>query len=337
MLDVWLQRTRQWISRAEKLLPLPEQEFAAWALARLHRTHSVSSHHWLVTTICGDPGSGKSSLIRQSLQTSSTAAKSRKVVVAEAREWSRWIADRSDRGKPLLDAGTADCLVCENVHQLVDLSGEADRLAAWLDQARALRVPVIVTSDCLPSHIQLVSPRLVNRLQGGLLVTIRTLSRDSQQRLWQHWSNRTEAAPPPWKRTSDPLITTAGQLRQLLTAPTSRSAASRKMSNAATADITLDLIAERVAQEFHVSAADLCAGTRTHNLKIPRCAAMSLARELTNSPLTTISRHFGCRSHTTVVRSCARLQESLAASPALQRQMQQLRAKLGRQLSADCG
>ncbi len=330
MLDAWLKRTRDWLAPAEHLLPLPEQEFAGWALARLNRPSSSAPHACLATTIYGDPGAGKSALLRQALRHAPGASR-RKIVVADAGEWSQRIAELSEQGQPLIVAGNLDVLVCKHLQQLGDPSGDGDRLASLLDQAREVRTPVIVTTDCLPSQIENLSPRLANRLQGGLLAGIRPLSGVSQQRLVQHWSAQgliSTATPFP---ASNPLITTAGQLRQIVAQET------RTPVRTNSETVSLELVAELVADGFQIPIGELCSGSRMQSLKIPRGVAMSLAREFTGYPLTTISRHFGCRSHTAVVRSCSRLQQLLPEAPSLRQQIQQLRAKLCRQMSAECG
>lgn len=330
MLDAWLKRTRDWLAPAEHLLPLPEQEFAGWALARLNRSSSGASHAWLATTIYGEPGSGKSALLRQSLRQAPGAVR-RKIVVADAGEWSQRVAELSEQGQPAIAVGNLDVLVCENLQQLGDPSGDGDRLASLLDQAREAQIPVIVTSDSLPSQIENLSPRLANRLQGGLLVGIRPLSGDSQQWLVQYWSAQgIISATVPFPGVN-PLITTAGQLRQMVAEET------RNAVRTNSETVSLELVAELVADGFQVPIAELCSGSRMQSLKIPRGVAMSLAREFTGHPLTTISRHFGCRSHTAVVRSCSRLQQLLPDAPSLRQQIQKLRAKLCRQLSAECG
>lgn len=336
MLEVWLNRTREWLSPAEKLLPLPEQEFAGWALARLTRSSETAPHPWMATTICGDSGSGKSSLIRQALRQTPGAGR-RKIVVADAVEWSRWITETSEFGLPAIGPGKIDVMVCENLDQLENPQSDGDRLASLLDQARQERIPVIVTSDGLPSQIELLSPRLLNRLQGGLLVGIRPLGEESQQRLLQLWSTQGLVSPVWLNRAINPLISTAGQLLQTATHPVHLSTHSVTAAVEAPENLSLELVAEMVAQDFQVPVADLCSGTRMQSLKIPRGVAMSLARELTGYPLTTIGRHFGCRSHTSVVRSCSRLQQLLPEAPSLRQQIQQLRANLRRQLSAECG
>lgn len=305
MLDAWLNRTRGWLAAAEKLLALPEQEFALWALSRAVKPGSAAS----VLCICGETLSGKSALIRHVLAQQATVRK-QKIIAADATEWSLWLSDREAEGLSVVPEKGASIAICENLQQLHDPRADGDRLAFWIDQARAAGMTVILTADRLPSQIEDLSPRLVNRLQGGLLAGIRPWSDASQQRLQQH-----RAA-------------TGAVLQQTRPAETNA---------AVTEDVPLDVIAEAVAINFQVSLADLCSGTRTQQLKIPRGVAMSLARELTSCSLLTIGRYFGCRSHTSVVRGCSRLQELLPDAPTLRQQVQSLRTKLRRNVSADCG
>lgn len=309
MLDAWLNRTRVWLAAAEKLLPLPEQEFALWALSRAIKPGSTHS----VLCLCGESGSGKSSLVRHVLAQQASVRK-QKIIAADAPEWSLWLADRETEGRAVVPEKGATIVLCENLQQLHDPRTDGDRLAFWIDQALAAGMAVILTADRLPSQIEDLSPRLVNRLQGGLLAGIRPWSDVSQQRLLQHQAATGVGSP----RTRPEGTGTAGPQR---------------ISD----DVSLDVIAEAVAANFQVSLADLCSGSRTQQLKIPRGVAMSLARELTSCSLLTIGRYFGCRSHTSVVRGCSRLQELLPDAPTLQQQVQSLRAKLRRNVSADCG
>lgn len=332
MLEAWLKRTRDWLSAAEQLLLLPEQEFAGWAIARSIRSSVAVSSPQMVTTICGETGSGKSSLLRQALRPIPGTTR-RKILVAESVEWAHWLTETAERGPTVLNWETFDLLVCENLQRVADPHGDGERLASWLDQAREHRIPVIITATCLPSQIDRLSPRLVNRLQGGLLAGIRPLGTESQQRLWQHWCTQRAMAPAPRNLEFDPFVTTAGQLRHKAAQQSERS--SKSMPD--TDIVSLELVAEAVARDFQVPVSDLCSGSRLQSLKIPRGVAMSLARELTRYPLKTISRHFGCRSHTSVVRSCSRLQQLLPEAPSLRQQVQELRAKLRCQMSAECG
>jgi chromosomal replication initiation ATPase DnaA len=331
MLDAWLARTRDWLSRSEALLPLPEQEFAGWALDRALRRTTPAAASGLVATICGESGSGKTLLVRRALRPSS-ATERRRVVAADADEWVRCLADNV-----AFPAGPGDVVVCENLHRLANPQQDGDRLAAWLDSARQERVAVLVTCLGLPSSVVGLSARLRNRLHGGIVASIRPLGEESQRRLIELWISQGIVPPGTAAWLSGSSVTTAGQLRKALVEGACQNESRRPAVPPSRDGVSLDLVAELVANDFQVSLADLRSGARAQGLQIPRGVAMSLARELTNHPLVTIGRHFGCRSHTSVVRSCSRLQQLLPETPTLREQVQQLRAKLLRELSADCG
>lgn len=291
-----------------------------------------------LSTICGETGSGKSALIRHTLRHSPQFGR-RKFVIADATEWSLWWNEVAETGHSPFHAksGLVELLVCENLQRLHDPLENGDRLAGLLDHARHEQVAVIVTAEYLPSQIPDLSPRLLNRLHGGLLTSIRPLSRESQIRLWNHWSTQPCHATVPKKSMFNSLMTTAGELRQLWETSIKSPGRSSSHPTLERDIVSLDALAELVALEFQVSITELRSGSRAHGLKVPRGVAMTLARELTQQPLTCISRYFGCRSHTSVTRSCSRLQQLLPDAPSLRQQIAQLRAKLCRKLSADCG
>jgi chromosomal replication initiator protein len=67
--------------------------------------------------------------------------------------------------------------------------------------------------------------------------------------------------------------------------------------------ITIDRIKSAVSHYFNVEPSDLESKSRKKELVIPRQLAMYIAKELTNSTLETIGKHFGGRDHTTVLHS----------------------------------
>lgn len=333
MLDAWLNRTREWLSPAEKLLALPEQAFS---LAVVNRALHFPQSDFGLVYLWGACGAGKTSLIRHLLRPSSVR-RMKSVCAADAEEWSCWLAACDTSGQPTLSSAAIDVIVCEDLQRLHDPRRDDDRFARWIDEVRAEGIPVIVTSDRLPSQIEGLSPRLASRLRGGLMAGIRPLGEESQKRLTRYWSagNRQLASNPA---LIPALPLTAGQLKAQLNrfnlAPAAVMAPEGSLDSA---ENSLDLIAEAVARDFHISLTELCSGSRTQQLKVPRGVAMSLARELTPCSLLKIGQYFGCRSHSSVVRGCSRLQELLPDAPTLREQVQLLRAKLRHNLSADCG
>jgi len=83
----------------------------------------------------------------------------------------------------------------------------------------------------------------------------------------------------------------------------------------ATARISLDGIVDAVCDAFAVERDELLSSSRASRVAWPRQLAMHLAREHTDASLPEIGRHFGGRSHTTVMYALKRTAERLAGDP----------------------
>ena len=68
--------------------------------------------------------------------------------------------------------------------------------------------------------------------------------------------------------------------------------------------ISIDDIQKVVSEYYKIRINDMLSSSRTRRLSRPRQLAMALAKELTNSSLPDIGRHFGGRDHTTVLHAC---------------------------------
>jgi chromosomal replication initiator protein len=62
---------------------------------------------------------------------------------------------------------------------------------------------------------------------------------------------------------------------------------------------------------------------------------MYLARTLTSASVKRIGRHFGGRSHTTVLHACDRVAEMLRTQADLRHRLRQIQAGLGRSNNTD--
>jgi chromosomal replication initiator protein len=71
----------------------------------------------------------------------------------------------------------------------------------------------------------------------------------------------------------------------------------------------LDLVKTLVAQHFGLSVDELVSASRAARVAWPRQLAIHLARELTDTPLTTIGSAFGGRNHATILHACKRVAE----------------------------
>ena len=68
--------------------------------------------------------------------------------------------------------------------------------------------------------------------------------------------------------------------------------------------ITIDTIQKKVAEHYDIRLADMTSKRRPENIAFPRQVAMFLARQLTESSLSSIGDAFGGRDHGTVLHAC---------------------------------
>jgi chromosomal replication initiator protein len=92
--------------------------------------------------------------------------------------------------------------------------------------------------------------------------------------------------------------------------------------------VTIERIQEVVCERFGMSREELCSHKRSQNIVYPRQVAMYLSRELTDSSLPRIGRHFGDRDHTTVLHANTKIQRMIKADRSVYNLVQELTARI---------
>jgi chromosomal replication initiator protein len=75
--------------------------------------------------------------------------------------------------------------------------------------------------------------------------------------------------------------------------------------------ITIDSIQKRVAEHYDIRLADMTSKRRPENIAFPRQVAMYLARQLTESSLSSIGDAFGGLDHGTVLHACRQVKDRM--------------------------
>ncbi|HZT45942.1 MAG TPA: chromosomal replication initiator protein DnaA [Gaiellaceae bacterium] len=94
------------------------------------------------------------------------------------------------------------------------------------------------------------------------------------------------------------------------------------------AQVTIERIQEVVCDRFSLSREELCSHKRSQNIVYPRQVAMYLSRELTDSSLPKIGKHFGDRDHTTVLHANAKIQNMIRSDRSVYNLVQELTARI---------
>jgi chromosomal replication initiator protein len=92
--------------------------------------------------------------------------------------------------------------------------------------------------------------------------------------------------------------------------------------------VTIERIQEVVCERFSMTVDELCSHRRTQNIVFPRHVAMYLSRELTDSSLPKIGKHFGDRDHTTVLHANDKVQNMIRADRSVYNLVQELTARI---------
>jgi chromosomal replication initiator protein len=92
--------------------------------------------------------------------------------------------------------------------------------------------------------------------------------------------------------------------------------------------VTIERIQEIVSERFGMTVDELCSHKRSQNIVYPRQVAMYLSRELTDSSLPKIGKHFGDRDHTTVLHANAKIQNMIRADRSVYNLVQELTARV---------
>ena len=92
--------------------------------------------------------------------------------------------------------------------------------------------------------------------------------------------------------------------------------------------VTIERIQELVSDRFGLSLDELCGDKRSQNIVYPRQVAMYLSRELTDSSLPKIGKHFGGRDHTTVIHATSKIARLIREDRSVYNLVQELTARI---------
>jgi chromosomal replication initiator protein len=92
--------------------------------------------------------------------------------------------------------------------------------------------------------------------------------------------------------------------------------------------VSVEEVVRRVCQYYEVPEKTVLEKTRKKEVVKPRQVIMYLLREEFNVSFPTIGERLGGRDHTTVIHSCEKVKEELKTSPALEQELEHIRAML---------
>lgn len=326
----------------DQFLVLSENRFAHSVLNS--ESFALNGESPSLVFLYGPSGTGKSHLIKATLQQWAETQPDWKTLALTAAEFSARYAEAAEsRGFQAFrrQFQRLDVLAIEDLHALSGKFEPQRQLVAMLDDILAHDCRVIITCRTSAGEISGLIPELVNRCHGGISASLRMPSLASRERLLNHWakaSGRTmtpDLIPFLAEKFSVSPRELQGVWIQL-----------RAISQQKKLTLNVDLvrrhllgqhpsrvfpvpeIAKSVARHFQVTLADLRAKSRQPRLVLPRQCAIYLIRELTDLSLQKIGDYFGGRDHSTILHACDKLISLLPDQPDLRQHLAKIRTQL---------
>ena len=204
---------------------------------------------------------------------------------------------------------------------------------------------IVISSDRPPRQIATLEQRLRSRFEWGLMTDIQPPDLETRIAILQK-KVRTDGI-----QVADPQLLTfiAGRvstnIRELEGALTRVVAFSSLTGRSMTVDLAQDVlrdvfpqgeaahvsierIQDEVSERFGLSKEELIGDRRSQNIVYPRQVAMYLSRELTDSSLPRIGRHFGGRDHTTVIHATSKIARLIREDRSVYNLVQELTARI---------
>jgi chromosomal replication initiator protein len=228
-------------------------------------------------------------------------------------------------------------LVLDEVHQLASRPAAQVELLHTLDALAARRALVIVTSRLSIAQISHLLPAVQSRLSAGLSIPLNFPGLDARRTLVERLAAErgTTIEPEALSLLAERFEASVPELfgavlyletSSLLDGGSIRPEHVRRYIHDRGGQRVPSLrgIVAQTARHFSISPADLKSASRRRAVVQARGVAMHLARQLTGTSLQRIGDYFGGRDHTTVLHGCRRIEQLLAESAELRRDVEQL-------------
>ena len=204
---------------------------------------------------------------------------------------------------------------------------------------------IVISSDRAPKRLEALEDRLRNRFEWGLITDVQPPELETRIAILRK-KVKTDGI-----HVADPQLLTfiAGRIstniRELegaltrvvafasltgrpMTAELAQDVLKDVFPQGEVAQVTIERIQEVVCDRFSLSLDELCSHKRSQNIVYPRQVAMYLSRELTDSSLPKIGKHFGDRDHTTVLHANTKITNMIRADRTVYNLVQELTARV---------
>ena len=239
-----------------------------------------------------------------------------------------------------------DVLLIDDIQFLSNKIQTQEEFFHTFNTLKELNKQIVVSSDCPPKDIELLSERIRSRFEAGLVADISLPDLEMRIAILRNKSAREQVEIPHdvIVYIADNISNNIRELEGALTrvcavASMSGTELTVGMAENALRDIikhprqrmvTMEFIKKVICDEFKIKLSDLESTKRPRNIAHPRQIAMFLCRELTHESLPAVGQSFN-RDHSTVIHACDKITSDIKRDNELKEQIKRLIDKISNQ------
>jgi chromosomal replication initiator protein len=224
-----------------------------------------------------------------------------------------------------------DVLVIDDIHFLANKAATQDEFFHTFNALERLNKQVIMASDSHPKMIRKLKENLVTRFIAGMVAKLHQPDHDTRLKIIRAKAKLQGVRVPPEiarflarhftknVRELEGAITKLSAFAALSGGPLTMDEVKEMMADSieTAGVITLNQIDAVVCEHFGATAEDLKSSRRTRAISVPRRICMYLARTLTDCSCKEIGRHFGGKSHASVIFAANAVVKEMDDNPEL--------------------
>ncbi len=204
---------------------------------------------------------------------------------------------------------------------------------------------IVMSSDRPPRDIQTLEDRLRSRFEWGLITDIQPPDLETRiailrrkvkydrivigdEELLTHIASRVTTNIRELEGALTRVVAFASLTGRFMDVELAQDVLRDVFPHGEAAVVSIERIQELVCDRFGVTLAELTSGRRSQSIVYPRQVAMYLSRELTDSSLPKIGKHFGGRDHTTVIHATSKIARLIKEDRSVYNLVQELTARV---------
>lgn len=236
-----------------------------------------------------------------------------------------------------------DVLLVDDIHFLAGKEATQEEFFHTFNSLYNSRKQIVISSDCPPKDLALITDRLRSRFAGGLIAEIQAPDIETREAiLLQKCENERIVLPLEViqliaQRVQSSIRELEGALVKLAAhsrytgRPVGLEEAHQILKDVVHEDpvgMSIEKIQKHVAEHFRVKTSDILGSKRTRSIAVPRRVAMFLSRELTNHSFPEIGVFFGNKDHSTVIHACKKVGSEMDESEDFSKFIERLKQEI---------